>query len=179
MHLECGLDSRNLRVSNWAANPNVRWYDVDSLPFSELRRNLRVPVPAATADYSLRNLTIHDPTWFRDIPADRRTLVVAETLSCSLETRLMRRIFRDVVEYFGERGGQIALSTVGSMVTKFRPVPTKNSGVDVRWTVDDARTEILPWHPRLKLVGRIRWCDYLSSETPLGQSAPPVFGPWK
>lgn len=160
------------------ADSRVQSLLYSSVPFAELRRNLNVPNPPGTADYNLRNLNINDPVWFRDIPADRRTLIVAETLSCSLSKKQTQRMFRDVAEYFG-RGGQIILSTVGSMVTKFRPMPIKKSSVDVRWTVDDARSEMEAWHPRLRLVGRIRWCDYLSNSTPLGQSAPPVFGPWK
>lgn len=174
IHLGCGLDSRNLRV-RWT-DRNVRWYDIDLPVVCDLRRRVMpLPPTGKQSEYSLRSLSVMEEGWFRDIPSDRLTMIVCEALIFYFSPAKAQKLIHDVVEYFG--GGQFAFDAVGSLSIKYKPTPFKKTPLSAKWGIDDAR-QIEKFHPKLKMTGRIRWEDYLGNEASLGQSAPPIFGPW-
>ncbi|ROW10337.1 hypothetical protein VMCG_01782 [Cytospora schulzeri] len=163
LHIACGLDCRVLRVDR---GPDVRWIDVD-LPLAvNLRRRL---IPQPPGDYTLRTLHITKEGWLDDIPADRPTLVIAEGLLMYLEPAEGEKIFKDVVGHFDQ--GEIFVDTVGSLTTRFTSVVKilRSSGSVFKWGIDDARKQIEPLHPKLRLKTQISWGAFMKSH-------PPVFG---
>jgi O-methyltransferase involved in polyketide biosynthesis len=114
--------------------------------------------------------------WFHDIPADRPTLIIAEGLTPYLEPSKGKRLFRDLVEYFGTstdkevRQNHIIFDTLGSLsvrLTSYIPA-LRSSRSAFRWGIDDPR-EVEDTHPRLQLVDRILWKEYMDLH-------PPFFG---
>ena len=165
LHLGCGLDCRYFRVTK---NRNVRWIDIDQAMVVDLRSRL---IPAPEGDYRLRTLSVAEEGWYRDIPADRPTLVVAEGLFMYLEPDDGRRAIHDLVEYFGRGGaGQLAFDTLGSvsvLLTSYIKALRTSRSV-FRWGVDEPH-EIEALHPRLHLRSRVLWRDFMDSH-------PPFFG---
>lgn len=128
--------------------------------------------------YSLRRLSITDEGWYRDIPADRRTLVVAENVIFLHTPAKVHKILHDILEYF-EPGGQLAFDVIGSLLIKYKPQVLKKSILVPGWALDDARDLERQYAAKqLKLTGRHTWVDYLGEYGALGQSAPPIFGAW-
>lgn len=165
LHLGCGLDCRYFRVRK---NRQVRWIDVDMPLVVDLRSRL---IPAPEGDYRLRTLSVADEGWYRDIPADRPTLVIAEGLFMYLEPDVGRRAIRDLVEYFGGGGpGQLAFDTLGSvsvLLTSYIKALRTSRSV-FRWGVDEPH-EIETLHPNLRLRDRVLWREFMDSH-------PPFFG---
>lgn len=75
LHLGCGLDCRNLRVRR---GDGVRWVDLDRPMVVNMRDRI---LGAPFGDYSLRNLDVTQDGWFKDIPADRPTLIVCTIIT--------------------------------------------------------------------------------------------------
>jgi hypothetical protein len=93
LDLGCGLDSRFFRVE---PGPGVDWYDVDYPEIAELRKQL-----LPTGDhYHVVAASVSDPTWLRDIPADRPALMVAEGLTMYLTEQDGIALLRRVVDRF-------------------------------------------------------------------------------
>lgn len=126
-------------------------------------------IPQPPGDYTLRTLNVTKEGWLDDVPADRPTLVIAEGLMMYLEPAEGEKIFRDVAGHFDQ--GEILIDTVGSLTKKFSSALKilKSSGSAMRWGVDDARKQIEPLHPKLRLREQIVWGDFMKSH-------PPVFG---
>lgn len=220
LQIACGLDSRALRIRK---GPNVRWIDLDR----PLVVNLRERIYGAArwdpqqdtgqgggGEYILRNLSVTSDRWLRDIPQDRRTLVIIEGLLYHLSSIQVRKIIRDVVEHFGgpetqeeampedsddndhegyddEKGGcrppkessrgrarrcEIVFDVLGTLLRKrsahvewLRP-----TGIKVMSGFDSAQ-DILPYHPRLRLLETIPWDQMMRMERKAA-SAPPWFG---
>ncbi|PSR99204.1 S-adenosyl-L-methionine-dependent methyltransferase [Coniella lustricola] len=170
LNLCCGLDARCHRVRR---NPHtVRWIDVDIPAVVNLRERVMI---SGSGDYSLRNLSITTDGWFRDIPADRRTMIICENFLYYVDAVKVQNMIRDLVNYFG--AGQFVFDTAGSLTAKYRPEHSKKLSLQTRWTIDDVRG-IETYHPKLKLTGRVRWQEYMGNDGPMGQNLPPVFGPW-
>lgn len=217
LQIACGLDSRALRIRR---GPNVRWIDLDR----PLVVNLRERIYGATrwdpqqergsgggGEYLLRNLSFTSERWLRDIPQDRRTLVIIEGLLYHLSEAQVQKIIRDVVDHFGgprteeeetdddddlddyddekeecrprekrSRGGvrgcEIVFDVLGTLIRKrtshiewLRP-----AGIKVMSGFDSAE-DILPCHPRLKLLETMSWDQIMRTERKAA-CAPPWFG---
>ncbi|KAK8088562.1 O-methyltransferase domain protein [Apiospora hydei] len=168
VHLACGLDCRFFRV---AKSPRVRWIDIDQPLVVDLRSRL---IPQPEGDYKLRTLDVSAPGWYRDIPADRPTLIIAEGLTPYLEPKDGKAMIRDLAEYFGssEHGGQLIFDSLGSLsvnLTTFIKA-LRSSGSAFKWGIDDPE-DITALHPRLVMRDRIQWRDFMDSH-------PPFFGPY-
>lgn len=193
LQIACGLDSRVLRLRR---GPNVRWIDVDRPLVVNLRERIyaaaRWTVPDEGGEYFLRNLSVTSDKWLRDIPQDRRTLVVAEGLLYYLAPEQAGKVIRDVVDHFsggggeGDEGsgnvtspgprGEFILDVLGSIIQKrtsqvewLRPTGIKcMSGFD-------NPSEIEAFHPRLKLLECHSWDEIMNTERKVS-CAPPWFG---
>lgn len=169
VHLACGLDCRFFRVTK---SSRVRWVDIDQPLVVDLRSRL---IPQPEGDYTLRTLDVAASGWFRDLPADRPTLIVAEGLTPYLEPEDGKAMLRDLVEYFGGReghGGQLLFDSLGSLsvnLTSFIKA-LRSSGSAFKWGIDEP-DEITSLHPRLELRDRIQWREFMDSH-------PPFFGPY-
>lgn len=141
--------------------------------------------------YGLRRLSVTDDGWYRDIPADRRTLVVAEAVIFLHAPHKVHNLLHDILGYFGPAGGQLAFDVIGGLLIKHRPQILKKSVMVPGWALDDPRELERRYAPAagagggaggagagLRLTGRHTWVDYLGEQGALGQSAPPIFGPW-
>lgn len=105
LQIACGLDSRALRIRR---GPNVRWIDLDRPLVVNVRERIYGAArwdpqqeKGSEGEYLLRNLSVTSDRWLRDIPQDRRTLVVIEGLLYHLPQPQVLKIIRDVVEHFG------------------------------------------------------------------------------
>ncbi|KAK7924205.1 hypothetical protein PG985_006259 [Apiospora marii] len=168
VHLACGLDCRFFRV---AKSPRVRWIDIDQPLVVDLRSRL---IPQPEGDYTLRTLDVAAPGWYRDIPADRPTLIIAEGLTPYLEAKDGKAMMRDLVDYFGGHGrsGQLLFDSLGSLsvnLTSFIKA-LRSSGSVFKWGIDEPE-EITALHSRLVLRDRVQWRDFMDSH-------PPFFGPY-
>ncbi|KAH8201956.1 hypothetical protein TruAng_003869 [Truncatella angustata] len=173
LHLGCGLDCRYFRLER-RPESDVRWIDLDQLMVVDLRNRL-IPGPVE-GDYALRTLDVTNEGWFRDVPADRPTIIIAEGLMPYLVPEEGQKLIRDMVEYFG--GGvadnghkcQIVFDTLGSLSVKLTSYvkALRTSRAQFRWGVDEPE-QLLLIHPQLKLRDRILWREYMDSH-------PPFFG---
>ncbi|KAK8113751.1 tetracenomycin polyketide synthesis O-methyltransferase tcmP [Apiospora kogelbergensis] len=168
VHLACGLDCRFFRVNK---SSRVRWIDIDQPLVVDLRSRL---IPQPEGDYTLRTLDVAAPGWYKDIPADRPTLIIAEGLTPYLEPKDGKAMMRDLVEYFGGNGlsGQLIFDSLGSLsvnLTTFIKA-LRTSGSAFKWGIDEPG-EILSLHPHLTMRDRIQWREFMDSH-------PPFFGPY-
>lgn len=185
LHLACGLDSRDRRVRR---DPElVRWVDVDRPLVSNLRERLMMAEEPfdeeeegddvslrPVGDYSLRTLNVTEGRWWRDIPADRPTLVVAEGLFPYLTPSEAEGVIKGLTDYFGQ--GQLVFDTVGSLAVSHtkRANVLKPSGSKFKWGVDDAR-DVLAFHEKLKLRDEVRWFEFMGVKGEISrETAPPV-----
>ncbi|KAK1979668.1 LOW QUALITY PROTEIN: hypothetical protein LZ30DRAFT_751254 [Colletotrichum cereale] len=83
VHLAWGLDTRALRLRRYFSRMPLRWIDVD-LPYQMFE----------DSTHELRASSATDPGWYRDIPADRPTMVVIKGLSVYLVEEEMRGLVR-------------------------------------------------------------------------------------
>lgn len=173
LHLGCGLDCRYFRVER-RPEAEVRWIDIDQLMVVDLRGRL-IPGPV-DGDYALRTLDVTKEGWFRDVPADRPTLIVAEGLMPYLEPEQGQKLIRDLVQYFGsgENGdghkGQLVFDTLGSLSVRLTGYikALRTSRATFKWGVDEPE-QIRELHPKLQLKDRVLWKEYMDGH-------PPFFG---
>ena len=91
LHLGCGLDSRNQRVS---AKENM-WYDVDFPQVIEERRKYY----AESDRYRMISSSVTDPDFLNQIPADT-ALIVMEGISMYLKPEELAALLRNLKEHF-------------------------------------------------------------------------------
>lgn len=178
---------------------------------------------AGAGEYMLRNLSVTSDRWLRDIPQDRRTIVIIEGLLYHLSPNQVLKIIRDVVDHFGgpetdegaqdgqdqekeednddhdedyddekegvrvreskshkgssSKGCEIVFDVLGTIIKKrtshiewLRP-----TGIKVMSGFDGPE-DILPCHPRLKLLETQSWDEMMRTERKAA-CAPPWFGP--
>lgn len=226
LQIACGLDSRALRIRR---GPNVRWIDLDRPLVVNLRERIygaaRWDPQRGGGEYLLRNLSFTSDRWLRDIPQDRRTLVITEGLLYHLSEAQVQKMIRDVVDHFGgprttektatqeaetdddttlvdddddddydddekkegcrprqrsSRGDvrecEIVFDVLGTLIRKrtshvewLRP-----TGIKVMSGFDSAE-DILPFHPRLRLLETMSWDEIMRTERKAA-CAPPWFG---
>ncbi|KAK2036965.1 O-methyltransferase [Colletotrichum somersetense] len=139
LHLACGLDSRALRLQRYFDRMKLRWVDVDLPDVISLRKEL-MPDPdvgsRGQSNYELLPVSVTEPDWFRDIPADRPTLIVFEGLSMYLAEEDARDMIRGLVGHFAQ--GQLIFDAVNSFfVASQRWIsPVAKSGSTLKWYVD-------------------------------------------
>ncbi|KAK2001019.1 O-methyltransferase [Colletotrichum falcatum] len=139
LHLACGLDSRALRLGRYFDRMKLRWVDVDLPDVISLRKEL-MPEPDVgfrdQSSYELFAVSVTEPNWLQDIPADRPTLIVFEGLSMYLAEEDARDMIRRLVEHFAQ--GQLVFDAVNSFfVSSQRWIsPVVKSGSTLKWYVD-------------------------------------------
>lgn len=157
LNLGCGLDARISRIE---PPPGVSWFDLDYPEVIRERRYFFSEHPG----YCMLGSSVSDPGWFRDVPHDRPTMVVAEGLFEYLTAGDVRILLDRLTEQFP--GGQVAFDVMNSFAvgTVNRELKRK-VGVELRWAVDDLR-EVDKLNPSLKRVSNV---DLLASRyIPLG-----------
>ncbi|KAK9424371.1 putative S-adenosyl-L-methionine-dependent methyltransferase [Seiridium unicorne] len=159
LHLGCGLYCRYFRVEHRPEN-EVRWHDLDQLMVVD-QWNRLIPSPVE-GDYALRTLDVTNKGWFRNVPADRLTLIIAEGLMPYLEPEQGQKLIHDLVDYFGAPSTETDLRLTGYIKAP------RTSKTAFKWGVDEPE-QIQELHPRLALKDRVLWSEYMSSH-------PPFFG---
>ncbi|KAI0809994.1 S-adenosyl-L-methionine-dependent methyltransferase [Xylaria sp. FL0064] len=156
LHLACGLDSRNQRVS-WG--PNVRWVDVDLPEVVTLRRRV-LPASLPSQDYQLVAADVTDAAWLKEIPTDRPVLVIMEGLLSYLSpedaTSLLRRLVETLKE--GELHFDCMNAKVLSGAKKDHKAAVSQTGAAFKWAVDDVK-DIEKIHPHLELIEAVRYVE--------------------
>ncbi|KAM0809719.1 putative S-adenosyl-L-methionine-dependent methyltransferase [Seiridium cardinale] len=136
-------------------------------------RNRLIPGPVE-GDYALRTLDVTNEGWFRNVPADRPTMIITEGLVPYLEPEQGQKLIHDLVDYFGGpstetgRKSQLVFDTLGSLsvrLTGYIKAP-RTSKAALRWGVDKPE-RIQELHPRLAFKDRVLWSEYMSSHPPL------------
>jgi O-methyltransferase involved in polyketide biosynthesis len=151
LDLGCGLDSRFFRVQ---PGPGVDWYDVDYPEIAELRKQL-----LPTGDhYHVVAASVSDPTWLRDIPADRPALMVAEGLTMYLTEQDGIALLRRVVDRFPS--GELQFDAFNRLGIKWQwmNTPVRRSGSRLSWGIDGPE-EILRAVPGIRLLAWVRWFE--------------------
>ncbi|KAK2038725.1 O-methyltransferase [Colletotrichum somersetense] len=147
VHLACGLDTRALRLRRYFSRMPLRWIDVDLPDVVKLRREL-VPDPLAETNttagkystYDLQASSATETSWYRDIPADRPTVIVIEGLSMYLAEEEMRDLVRGLVRHFGQgQHGHLIFDATNSFVMAAQAWlnPVANSGSKLNWWLDN------------------------------------------
>jgi O-methyltransferase involved in polyketide biosynthesis len=130
LHLGCGLDSRVFRVD---PGPDVEWFDVDFPDVIALRERFY----PTREHYHLVAASVTDPSWLREIPADRPVLLIAEGVSMYLAEDDGIALLRRVVEHFP--AGQLQLdfwSRFGTKAQQKNNTVVRWSGSKLGWSVD-------------------------------------------
>ncbi|KAI1349160.1 S-adenosyl-L-methionine-dependent methyltransferase [Xylaria sp. FL0043] len=156
LHLACGLDSRNQRVS-WG--PNVRWVDIDLPEVVTLRRRV-LPASLPGQEYQLVAADVTDDAWLKEIPTDRPVLVIMEGLLSYLPpedaTSLLRRLVETLKE--GELHFDCMNAKVLSAAKKDHKAAVSQTGAAFKWAVDDVK-DIEKIHPHLELIEAVRYVE--------------------
>lgn len=139
LHLGCGLDGRAFRLD---LPPSVSWFDVDQPSVIGLRRQLYDD----TERYRMIGSSVTELRWLDDVPAGRRTLVVAEGLLMYLHEEEVRRLVQRLVDRFP--GGEMHFDTLSALAPVLSKVFTR--GI-ITWGIRDAR-RLAAWHPRLRFL---------------------------
>lgn len=172
LQLSCGLDNRYQRVTRAA---DVKWIDVEKPKVVNLRNRL---LPRPEGDYDLIAALVgeDDDTWLKNIPRDRPTLIIMESLLYYFEPNKALRLLKRLLGHF--QNGNIVFDTFGSVSVTFGPfMPViRNSDTRLKWGIDDAE-DILKLDKRLVLRERIYAHDCLSAGW-FGKGYPPLFGGW-
>lgn len=168
LNLSCGLDTRVNRLQPLPAS--VRWVDVDHPDVVAFRRRV---FPMPNGDYRLAPVDITDPDpelWIPSFPADRPTLIVAESNLFYLRPEIAKGILMAAADHFPL--GQIVFDVLGSMCASLinmrMATVQKKTGMKILWPVDDPRT-VAKIHPRLRFADEMRYTDDM----------PPWFGEFK
>ncbi|MEO3783644.1 class I SAM-dependent methyltransferase [Actinocorallia sp. B10E7] len=140
VQLGCGLDTRVFRLD---PHPGVRWFDVDLPDVIGLRRRL---FPGREG-YRTIGLSVLDPAWLEEVPADRPVLVIAEGLLMYLAEDEVRRLLLRLTERFAH--GTLLFDGVPPWVVwSSRRLPEIYGEFTMGWAVRDAR-EVERMNPRL------------------------------
>jgi O-methyltransferase involved in polyketide biosynthesis len=184
LHLGCGLDLRYWRVTQkqrrdsrasvtgGGHDARVRWMDIDRVMVVNLRQRL---IDQPSGDYSLRTLSVGEPGWMSDLPADRRTLILAEGLFPYFTPEQAEATIREVVENFPS--GELVFDVMGSFLARFssHARPFRGTNISLKWGVDDVR-QLVDLHPKLVLKDTAMATEWLGNES-FGKNHPPWFGP--
>ena len=92
LHLGCGLDSRNLRVSP----KETLWYDVDFPQVIQERKEYY----AESDRYRMIPSSVTDPDFLKQIPPAETALVVMEGISMYLTPEELAALLRNLSEHF-------------------------------------------------------------------------------
>ncbi|KAI1314112.1 S-adenosyl-L-methionine-dependent methyltransferase [Xylaria venustula] len=156
LHLACGLDSRNQRVS-WG--PDVRWIDID-LPEVVALRGRVLPTSLPGQDYRLVAADITGDAWLKETPTDRPVLVVMEGLLSYLPPEDATAVLKRLVDVLkeGELHFDCMNAKVLSATRKDRKGAVNQTGSEFKWAVEDVK-DIEKIHPRLHLIEAIRYVE--------------------
>lgn len=94
LHLGCGLDSRNLRVSP----KESLWYDVDFPQVIQERKKYF----AECDSYRMVSSSVTDPDFLKQIPAANTALVAMEGVSMYLTLEELAALLRNLAEHFDQ-----------------------------------------------------------------------------
>ncbi|KAK1573797.1 O-methyltransferase [Colletotrichum navitas] len=166
LHVACGLDTRALRLRQYFSRMPLRWIDVDLPDVVKLRREL-VPDPLVNGNgstYEMQALSATEAGWYRDIPADRPTVIVIEGLSMYLAEEEMRGLVHGLVDHFRQgqhQHGHLIFDATNSFVLAAQGwlKPIVKSGSRFNWGLDnplsiEAWAEGLTLREELLLTGR-------------------------
>lgn len=130
LHLGCGLDSRAIRI---APTTSVQWFDVDLPEVIEVRRRL-FPEQAGVR---MIGVSVTDPDWLNQIPADRPTLVVAEGIFPYLSAEEVEGLLRRVITRFPE--GQVIFDAMSPRALRLQGLHRglRSTGARLLWSLDD------------------------------------------
>lgn len=165
LQLRCGLDNRYLRVNR---GKDVKWIDVERPNVVRLRERL---LQRPQGDYSLiaGDVGVGDDAWLKNIPSDRPTLIIMESLVYYLEPGSGLRLFQRLLAHF--RHGNIAMDTLGSLAVTFGAL-FHSTRTRFKWGIDDAE-DLVKIDDRLVLRERIYTQEVFAKE-----DKPPWFGGW-
>ena len=155
LHLACGLDTRNIRLSLW---PRVCWVDVDFPNVIELRKRFEDSglLPRPECDYRHVGASVIEDGWLAGIPNDRPTMVLFEGLSMYLTPEDGAGLIKRVVSPFPK--GHLIFDCVNWVFTflsqffKFAKVTGSKFG----WAINDPKSiETLVPNKNLRLTDRL------------------------
>ncbi|WDI39961.1 class I SAM-dependent methyltransferase [Bremerella sp. P1] len=144
VHLGCGLDSRQARLS---PGEDVAWWEVDYPEVVSLREKIYEEQPGC----HLLGANILDDDWLQAIPSDVPTIVVAEGVLPYFSEAKATRLLSNIVSHFS--AGQIAFDAYnrwGVMWLNQLPI-MRQTQEKLHWAVDDPRKlEVAVQQLRLK-----------------------------
>ncbi|KAI1327089.1 polyketide synthesis O-methyltransferase [Xylariaceae sp. FL0255] len=172
IHLACGLDSRNQRVS-WS-NPDVRWIDVDLPEVVALRRQVLPTSLPDGQDYRLLGADVTSDGWLQEVPRDRPVLVIMEGLVSYLKEEQGKKLLGQLADTFeeGELHFECMTASIMAATNKRENDAVSKTGTKFQWAVDDPK-DLEKIHPRLRILEAARYVDLASrtSEFPFASRA--------
>lgn len=131
LNLGCGLDTRISRIKP----PNtVRWFDVDYPEVIELRKQFYTD----KENYKMIGSSVTEEGWIREIPNNKKCLIVAEGLFSYLSESEVKTLINRLTNYFSE--GEIIFNTISSFtIKKATKKLRKNTGAIQKWAVNDLK----------------------------------------
>jgi len=142
VQLGCGLDSRYERV-----NPpsSVLWFDIDFPDVIRYRRRIYTEKPG---EYRMHGESIINALWFREVPFERPTLIIAEGVFEYLTKEQVQRLLHQLTDYFYK--GELIFDVINPFSMKMgRKKLDKNIGASHKWAVNSLK-EIDIMNPDLK-----------------------------
>lgn len=167
LQLSSGLDNRYLRVNR---GKDVKWIDVERPKVVDLRKRI---LPYPEGDYTIIDAFVgeEDDSWLKNIPSNRPTLIVMESLLYYLEPEKGLRLLQRLLGHF--QNGNLVFDTVGSVAVTYGALMPliRNSEARFKWGIDEAE-DLLKLDARLVLRDRIYTQQYF------GKNHPAFFGGW-
>jgi len=148
LHLGCGLDSRAFRLMR---PPGVQWFDIDLPKLIALRRKLYDDADG----YRMIGMSVTDPGWLDEIPAEHPTLMVAEGLLPYLTEAENRQLFRRIIDRFSS--GERAFDVLPQWAPRIVKLPAvvgdhhRAARELLKWGIRDGR-QIEQWNSRLRYL---------------------------
>jgi len=140
LHLGCGLDSRGFRL---VRPPGVQWFDVDVPQLIALRRKLYDDAHG----YRTIGMSVTDPDWLDEIPAQHATLMVAEGLLPWLSEAENRQLFQRIIDRFSS--GELIFDVVSKWVPWI--VKLQRRWPKIKSGISDGR-QIQQWNSQLRYL---------------------------
>ncbi|MEJ0034077.1 MAG: class I SAM-dependent methyltransferase [Bacteroidota bacterium] len=131
VYMGCGMDARVKRLD---LPPNTKWFDVDYPEVITFRKEFFTE----NDRYRMISSSITQPDWFREIPADRPTLIIAEGVFEYMTKEEVQVLLNRLTDHF--RHGEIMFDVMNTFaINSGKEELKKTTGAIHKWAVDDVK----------------------------------------
>lgn len=141
VNLGCGLSTYSENYKGALIN----WFDIDLSEVINLRRKFF----AESSQYIMISKSVLDFSWMKEIPKDKRTLIIMEGLLPYFHENEVKKLLNKITEYFSNN--ELIIQAISPWSIRHKHRELKKASLNLHWGIKDGK-DIVKFIPNTKLL---------------------------